>query len=246
METKTKSKFKGNFNWRVPNIIASFIEGADAEAFLEEFNGLADVDYKGNSNIKVLAYDGNVVAGSNPFAVVLANQILRPMGIRTATPADLGRILESSSLPLRRQYEDASLVVRTDKCSYDRNTPLAQDLVKQVRARGIEPSTKNHIMIPLTGFDLTNADNQYGLAFQLRNDVELFEAPVLIGKNNNKRFSKTDDRALPIFDEGGERRLYTQDEGLSWLCLDSSLYVLSYGGDLAYSDGDGRVVLIRG
>lgn len=244
MATKAKSKLEGNFNWRVPTIVPSFIEGADAEAFLEEFNGRADKDYKGNKNVKVLAYDGSLVTGSNPFAVVLANQILRPMGIRTATSADLGRIVESSGLPLRNQYEYAALVVRTDKDSYDPNAPLAQDMVAQVRARGLEPSVKNPIMIPLTGFDLTNADNQYGLAFKLRDDAELIESPVLSGKQGTS-FNKTDDNGLPIIEKGGQRTLYTRNEGLSGLVLGGGLG-LSSGWRLDDSYSGGRVVVVSG
>ena len=245
MATKTKSELKGRFNWRVPTVVPSFIEGEDAESFLEEFNGRADKDYTGNRNVKVLAYNGQVVTGSNPFAVVLANQILRPMGIRTATPADLGRILESGGLPLIGQYEDAALVVRTDNDLYDSDTRLAQDMVAQVRARGLKPSSKNPTMIPLIGFDLVNADNQYGLAFKLRDDAELIEAPALNGEIGN-RFYKTDDRGLPIFDSKGRKTLYTQDEGLSRLLLDGDLGLISDWGRLEYSYSDGRVVLVSG
>ncbi len=245
MATQIESRLGGRFNWRVPTIVPSFIEGVDAKPFLEEFNGRADKDYKGNGNVKVLDYNGQVVTGSNPFAVVLANQILRPMGIRTATPADLGRILESSGLPLRGQYEDAALVVRTDKDSYDPNTPLAQDMVAQVRARGLELSVKNPIMIPLTGFNLVNADNQYGVAFKLRDDAELIGAPELNGKRGSK-FDKTDDRGLPIFDSKGKRTLYTRNEGLSGLVLDRDLDLISGWYWLEYSNSVGRVVLVSG
>jgi len=35
--------------------------------------------------LNVLSYSNDVVKGSNPFAVVLANQVLREEGLRTAT-----------------------------------------------------------------------------------------------------------------------------------------------------------------
>ncbi|MCH7567950.1 MAG: hypothetical protein IIA87_00880 [Nanoarchaeota archaeon] len=240
----TRTKIKGNFNWRILTIVPSLIEGPDAEASLDEFNGRADADYKENRNVKVLTYDDGIVKGSNSFAVVLMNQILRPQGIRTVTPADLGMILEASSLPLRVQYEDAALVLRGDIDSYDPNNSLAQDLARQVKDRGLTASPKAPVMIPLTGLDLQNADNQYGLAFKLRDDAELIEAPELVDENDGKTFSKTDDRGMPIFDGDVGRILYTRNEGLSRLYLDRGLYSGRYRLDDSYCYG--RIVLVSG
>ncbi|KKL73975.1 hypothetical protein LCGC14_2069560, partial [marine sediment metagenome] len=145
---------------------SSFIEGSYAPEFLRKYNDIADADYDGNKYLKVLTYMNGIVAGSNPFAVVLTNQILRPKGIRTATPYDVGKIIKSSSfLPLRGQQVDLALLLVGDKEDDEPDNQLLQYLLKQLRDNGLGApavAPEVSVMIPLSELDLEKADNDYG------------------------------------------------------------------------------------
>jgi len=222
------------------------LEGDFGKAFLEEYQRRMQADHKNASALNVLGYRDSVVKGSNPFAVVLANQILRQEGLRTATQADLRKALRINALDLRGFYEDTGLVLRTEEDKdYFKNTPLAKDLAKQVKARGKSFSPKNSVMIPLTGFELENADNDYGLTFRLREDAEVYNAPIL---SEGGRFDseEIDERTgLPTKLGAGNRTLFTRNSGLSGLCLDDYLGLVSANGYLDNSSERGRVVVVK-
>ena len=65
-----------------------FLGGEFGEEVLEKYNARVGEDYSDNNNLKVLSYSDNLVNGSNPFAVVLINEIIRKQNLRTATQAD--------------------------------------------------------------------------------------------------------------------------------------------------------------
>ena len=245
METKTKPDFKGKPLIEVPSFIPQigFLEGDFGKDFLKEYKGRVETDYKGNSKLNVLKYD-EVVRGSNPFAVVLANKILRQEGLRTTTQADLEKTLKIG-WNLRGTYEDTGLVLRSENDSdYSRNIPLAKDIGSRLRARGIKFSSKNPVMIPLTGLELENADNDYGLVFKLRGDAEIYETPILKDGGNFSSKNIDEKTGLPIKLGNGDRTLYTRDSGLSRLCLYVNLNLYSYDGGLDDSSVDGRVVVV--
>lgn len=252
MNTRTKlPQFKGKPLIEVPAEIrqADFLGGDFGKAFLEEYQGRVEADYKRNGNLNVLRYDSGVVRGSNSFAVVLANQILRQEGLRTANQADLEKVLRLGVLPLRGTYEDTGLVLRSEEDGdYSKNTLLARDLAKQVKERGIELSPKNPVMIPLTGLELENADNDYNLKFRLREDAEIYNAPILNEKNGNFSSEDIDGKTgLPTKLGEGNRTLYTRGSGLSGLGLYYGLGLFSDGGSLGSSYGGvGRVVVVSG
>src|SRR3989344_5298156 len=168
MKTKTPAKTFDFF----PSPKYSFIQGSDAQAFLEEFNANADKLYGDASRtVKVLNCDGQ---GSNPFAVVHANRIMRPQGILTATQADL----EAFSPNLRGTYEDSSLVLRSAGDSYEPNNHVARHLAKQLKGSIKKQIGKIPIVIPLVGLELVrDAKSNYGLSFKLRDDAKPYEAP---------------------------------------------------------------------
>ncbi|MEK9207277.1 MAG: hypothetical protein AAB922_02265 [Patescibacteria group bacterium] len=186
METRARlPTFKGK-PFEIPSFILQigFMEGDFGRAFLEEYYRRVKADYKGNSVLDVLKYENDVVKGSNSFAVVLANQILRQEGLRTATQADLEKALKAGALNLRGTYEDTGLVLMAyaDRDN-DRNNPLIKDLANQIRAKGIKFNSKNPVIIPLTGLELQIADkyhNDYGLTFRLREDAEAYNSPILV------------------------------------------------------------------
>ncbi len=172
------------------------------------------------------------------------NKVVESAGLHVATPADLELILRAHALPLGGQYEDSALALRTEG---KQNTYLAQHLVKQVKARtGQNPKTT--LMIPLAGLDIENdSASQYGLAFRLRENAELIEAPVL---NKPGRFTSADvDPAIGLprtTGKEGDRMLYTINSGLSRLFLYRDLDLFSNRGNLADSYGFGRVAVVGG
>ncbi|HUW43601.1 MAG TPA: hypothetical protein VMV95_01395 [Bacillota bacterium] len=221
-----------------------FLEGDFGKAFLEEYKGRVKSNYDKNSNLNVLGYD-DVVKGSNPFAVVLANQILREENLRTATQADLEKALKIGR-DFQRTYQDTGLVLRNKKDrDYSKNNPLAKDLAKQLKKRGIRFSLKTPVMIPLIGFELEKADNDYGLTFKLREDAEIYEAPILSkpGKFNSKDIDEKTGLPKKISDFG-DRPLYAWWFGLSRLDLSSSWFWVSGVKSLGVSYDVGRIVVV--
>src|SRR3989344_5161077 len=243
VETKTY-----DFNWQFPKpmVVATLLDGERMTDFLSEYNGRVDRDFGENQNLKVYSYSGEVITGSNQFAVVLTNQIFGSQGIRTATPSDIARIIEGEIINLRRNYVDHSLVLRTQKDSYNpNNDSLIAYLGNQLASRGLEFSADVPLMIPLNGLELELADNSYGLTFKLREDAKIYEAPVLSNKNSRKRFSKADENGIPILDRAGDKVVYTRDDGLSRACSNVGLVFDAYRYLLADSDSGGRVVLVQ-
>ena len=230
----------------VPTVIprANFLTGDFGKAVLDEFKERAEADHDNADVLNVLLYSNNIVKGSNPFAVVLVNQIVSQAGLRTATPADLERVLKCNALTLRGQYEDSALILRSDG---NPNKYLAQDLIKQIKERN--PKAKMPLMIPLAGLKLANDSNSsYGLAFKLKENADIIYAPQLAGKNSRKSFSETDKNGLPIFDKEGTRAVYLGNSGLSRLYLSWGLVLFGDGccDGLGCSCGVGRVVCVSG
>ena len=83
-----KTRFKGK-----PLIETDFLRGAFGEEVLKEYQATAKRDYNNNKALNLLSFRGELVTGSNPFAIALLNQILRQEGLRTSSQADLERIL---------------------------------------------------------------------------------------------------------------------------------------------------------
>ncbi len=247
MVTETKPAFKGRPLVEISSVVPQIglLEGDFGKAFLEEYQGRMNSDYNGNSTLNVLRYNGNVVTGSNPFSVVLANQILRQEGLRTASQADLETAMRIGAMNFRGTYEDTALVLRTeDDKDYSRNTHLAKDLGRQLKERGLKFGAKSPVVIPLTGLDLQRAENEYGLTFKLREDAEFYEAPILT-KEGNFNSEDIDERTgLPKQVKGGNRTLYSRNSGLSGLFLYGGLDLYSYYGYLDFSFEYGRVVLV--
>ena len=152
MLIKTKlPEFKGKPLIEIPENIPAigFMEGDFGEAVLEEYKGRVEKDYNNLDSLDVLSYEhGNpvryeegIVKGSNPFSVVLVNQIVGQEGLRVARQSDLEKALKLDSLNLKGTYEDTALVLRKGK---EPNSYLAKDLLKQIG------KTKLPVMIPLS------------------------------------------------------------------------------------------------
>jgi hypothetical protein len=249
METKTRlPAFKGKPLIEIPTFIpqVGFMEGYFGKAFSEEYQGRVKADYQNSSALNVLNYRNDIVSGSNPFAVVLANQILGQEGLRTATQADLEKALKVGALNLRGFYEDTGLVLRSEEDrDYSRNNALSRELAKQVKERGIKLNQRNPVMIPLIGLEVEKADNDYGLTFILKEDAEIYNVPILNQETGSFSSEDIDEKTgLPVKLGQGNRTLYTRNSGLSRLYLGNLLSLTSGSGGLDGSGGGGRVVVV--
>ena len=175
--------------------------------------------------------------GSNLFKVLLLNQL----GIKTATLSDLELALENG-MELKGTYEDTlSVVLRSSGDSYKPNDYLAKLLAKKIKKKNFKHS------LVLNGLELKEDENSaYGLVLIPGENFNYFEAPELDHENNYKKFSKLDERGMPIFDKEGERTLYTKDKGLVGVYVLDDLGLVSYDVHLASSVGSGRVVVKTG
>jgi hypothetical protein len=249
---ETAGKIGTNFGWKplieIPETIpsSSFLQGDDAQAFLEEFNAKAREQYgEFSGKVAVLSYEpkSKMVRGSNPFAVAHADTIGKSLGIRVATMADLEKALVTGALPLSGTYEDTALVLRSNG---QPNEYLAQNLSEQLEARGHRVG-KVPMIVQLRGLQVVaDGKSDYGLAFRLTDESQIAEAPYLVEKNNNKTFAKLDETGAPIFTSDRNRTLFTRKTGLSRLFLGWSLNLYSYDELLADSSEIGRVAFVRG
>ena len=242
MKLKTKlPKFQGKPLIEIPEFIpqTDFLRGNFGKAFLEEYNGIVRSDYDDNSALNVLNYKDGIVKGSNSYAVVLANQILEQERLRTATQADLEKILKINALNLKEVYVDTGLVLRSEDKS---NKYLA----KQIREKGYKPSKNNPLVIWLNELNLENDENSHsGLKFKLLENCEPFYAPIL---NKDGTYSSEDidkKTGLPKKLSGGNRYSYTSNLGLVGFLLSDCSSLNSYYNNLNVSSADGRLVVVK-
>ena len=109
MATQTKQptkRFKFEPIIRIPSVIPYMIEGDNAPAFLDEFNRVVDLDYKGNKHLKVLTLEEvngkSVVTGSNPLIFpVVSRLVTQPI----AKPEDIQQtLIEGDSAGIQGDY----------------------------------------------------------------------------------------------------------------------------------------------
>jgi len=240
-------EFKGRPLVEIPKSIptANILGGDFGKAVLQEYKQIAETKYKGADALDVLSYEDSIIKGSNPFAVVLVNQIVGQEGLRTATPADLERAIrlnkvnQELGLNLRGTYEDTGLVLRSES---EPNEYLAKDVAKQIKARDV----KLPVMIPLNGLELVNdSKSEHDLSFKLKENAQIIPASIL-NKNGYFTSEMVDEQTgLPKqVGENGDRYLYTRNSGLSGLYLDGGLDLDSDWGYLAGSYSDARVVVV--
>jgi hypothetical protein len=240
-------EFKGRPLVEIPKSIptANILGGDFGKAVLQEYKQIAETKYKGADALDVLSYEDSIIKGSNPFAVVLVNQIVGQEGLRTATPADLERAIrlnkvnQELGLNLRGTYEDTGLVLRSES---EPNEYLAKDVAKQIKARDV----KLPVMIPLNGLELVNdSKSEHDLSFKLKENAQIIPASIL-NKNGYFTSEMVDEQTgLPKqVGENGDRYLYTRNSGLSGLYLDGGLDLDSDWGYLAGSYSGARVVVV--
>ena len=245
MKTSTLPHFQGKPLIECPETVpqANFLTRDFGKAVLEEVQGRARADHHDAAVLNVLSYHDGVVTGSNAYVLPLIGSIVRQQNLHVATPADLELVIKTNAFSLQGTYEDFALVLRSKG---EPNSYLARHLAHQVTARG--HNLRAPLMIPYAGLELINdSDAPEGLAFKLREDAAVIEAPIL---KKPGRFNQADvDYAIGLprtTGKTGERILYSGElkTGLSRLYLDGYLVVDSSWNNLAGSDGDGRVVVV--
>lgn len=213
------------------------LKGEFGREFLEEYNGRVEKDYGNADVLKVLkmSRDG-VVIGSNDYAVVLANLIL-PVGLRTATQADLERAMQSG-ISFAGTYTDTGLALRSQNgCNED----YARDILKQLKARN--PRIKLPVMINLSDLVLEKSDTlPNGLRFKLTEGANPIYASILSSDGGNFSSEDVDLRTgLPRELGNGNRALYTRKDGLARVYLGWLAGLYSLNASLADSLEYGRV-----
>jgi len=235
MKSKTELK---DFEWQKPEVVPAFVQGKDAEAVYKAISrmNLGWCDYQAETQ---------TLRGSNPFIAARIDTLLRPYGIHVANLRDLSKP-EVMSMVKDRHYADApAFILRTMDDSYERNLPLIKRIAEEVeKANG-----KLELPVMITGFDVKTLKRDkvgYGLEIIARDDFSAVHDERLDGKYHGNRFSEVDELGLPKFDSNGSRTWYARQRGVSRLCLDGGLDLDSDDGDLAYSGGSGRVVVVSG
>lgn len=196
----------------------------------KNYNRIVDEKYFSKNAREILK------APSNLFKVIeLQNQ-----GINVANLIDLGVIAEQNKDLISGFCIDAPIVVlRSIGDSHKSVDFLARDLAKQIG--------KNYLRNPIVVNNLKikeSAESAYGLKFKTTNKTEVYDAPELNFRNNEKTFSKTDERGIPIFDKNGSRTLYTGDGGFSRLYIKEKGDLDSNFLNLAFSTPNFRVVVL--
>jgi hypothetical protein len=204
------------------------------------------------SDIKAITKINVVGKGSNPFYVVAINEVLRQKypDLRTATQANLERIIKKNILVLKGCYEDSALVLRTRQ---EPNSYLAHDLFEQFNAKGINLKEDSAYLIWLCYLSLRKDINSpHKLSFVLPYSLEVlnqayFEAPIL-NSVSPQNFDSSDvdiKTGIPtILSDKGERTFYTTYDGLSGVYLNGGGDLDANNDALVFSDDDGRVVFV--
>ncbi|MFA5953075.1 MAG: hypothetical protein WC812_00620 [Candidatus Pacearchaeota archaeon] len=201
-------------------------------------------DFKENERaIKSLTYGINfeTLTGSQFFWNNYLNNFLKEQGIngRIMNINDLGKIYSYDRNFFENHYSDTiSLCLRSEELGQKNNKYILEDLVKQVKQRGKEFSSKNPLIISnLDIINDRNSDNFYGLLLKLRED-SILENDKRFAFGNNKIQFKDELRFV-------EKNLYTKDRDLSRMFADINGYMISSNGNLHDSNDIGWVVFVR-
>jgi len=195
-------------------------------------------DFKGNERaIKTLINGINFkkLTGSQFFWNNYLNNFIQELGIngRIMNLNDLGKIYALKDKFFESHYSDTiNLCLRSESLSWENNKHILENLVKQVKQRGKNFSSKNPLII--SNLDLVsdaNLDNYYGLLLKFREDSIL---------ENDERFAYGKDR----IELGVEKILLTKEKDLSGVCAFGSRNVGSSVGNLQVSGVNGWVVFV--
>jgi len=220
-----------------------FLKGKFGQEVLKKYNSLIKSEYNNNPNLDVLNFGNEVIEGSNIPSVVLMNKILSKYNLRTANPVDVQNIIENNENFLNETYVDFGLVLRSEEGT---NEYFAKELAKQAKERKYEFSNSNPLVFKASDLELIVDNNSpLGLGFNIKDSATPFNASELSYDYEEKRFNKTNEKGMPIFDEEGKRILFTNEDGLSRLYLTWSLNLGSKYDKIAGSYDMGRIVVMN-
>lgn len=240
---KDRPAFSGEPLRDIPVPQAGFLKDDEfGAAVLAEYHDRVRTEFNNHPDLRIFKTAAGIVHGSNPFAAVLLDTIVRP-DYRIATPADLQAVLDGerrgSGPNLRGCYKDTALVLRTIG---EPNGYIGQRLSKQIGLHEELP-----LVVCLTGLDLVMDDNSpNGLSFRTTGNSIYFHAPILMEKSDHFDNRHVDRKAgLPTRFGGSERYYYGMQEGLTRLYVGRGWSIDSIWDELANSQPDGRIVFIE-
>jgi hypothetical protein len=227
-----------NIAWQSQEIVPGLISGDDA---LMIYNSLSRQARVG------LSYDqdSKTIFGSTPIAVANLDFFVQRYGARTPNLRDLSRP-EVMRIAKGKHYIDSrNLVVRSPTDSnWSQNNSLLKTIYELAEQK--EGSIRHPFMIEGFKFVPNSKDkNGYGLTLVAGSDFKVVQDERFYGKYNGESFSEVDEQGIPNFDKNGKRTWWAKDNGLSGLCILRDLDLYSLNGDLASSNGSGRVVLLK-
>lgn len=235
-----------NFDWQVPKIVVSLLQGEDAKPLYDLFNEDVKANYANNSNMRIQSYDSKSksLVGSNIFIASRLNELLEISRIRTAIPSDdqHGNI---SNLILYKSHADFNaLILRTAGDSHAPNDKIAKDLTEKVENKQGRLNFPIMIVRPLVRYSQGGSD--YDLVFDLDNKTQIIEDERLDGKKfpTEMKFNNVDDLGLPLFDKNGTRTWYARNDGLSGLSMYVDLALCSDNVHLQGSYVNGKVIVV--
>lgn len=157
-----------------------------------------------------------------------------PQGQRVAKYNDLGEINDTDPSFFNGIYTDTpELVLRTATPSWKNNTKILENLVKQVKERGLEFSSENPLI--LSNLNLVRDDNKnnpYGILLEM-NDSTIAE--------NDQRFAYGKNK-IQLGNQ--PKTLWTKENGLSRVYFGRIGNVNSNIGNLQDSNDNGRVAVV--
>lgn len=227
-------------NWRVA---PTLFQGEGARPILETYQERAG----DNEFINRYTYDEptQTVRGSSPIMNEGLGTILEPAGIKIADVNDLYKPEVRAMLDGKFYSDPTAFVLRGRKNKgYERNTPFIDQLVALVE------ETNGQAQFPLfiTGWDtkpLPEDKRGYGLQIVKRKDFSAVHDSRLAGENDGKRFNTVEEPGFPVFTKDGKYTFFANDNAtLSRLYVSSDGDLDLYGGNVASSGDDGRVVLL--
>lgn len=232
------TKFSGNKTFMMPVFLSK--ENL-REAFLPEYSKVLAEEYRNNEALGNL--DTQQGKGSNPFISGLAKKILAPYRIRPAISAD-NRDRKISAMIKGKYYTDfGDLVVHSPKHTYTRNKSLLKDLIETVESKvdSVQFPFKVTGMVPEI-FEECNEEG-YGLRFVPAEDFD-YVSDKRLNLPNGTKFNNVDEKGIIIPSINGSRAWYSNQDGLSRLCLYYALDLGAHRGVLDFSDIEGRIVLV--
>ncbi len=245
---ENKKEITGDFEFVIPNLTPSFVQGEDAKAVYDEARKTIPEDnFRYNDRSKT-------VMGSSTFSAARIDSILRGLnkGLRVATLRDLSRP-EIMEMVRERFYSDTpAIIFRSIRDGHSPNTRLIEQLAPLIEQK----NGKLEFPLLITGFDVVTSEDKrgYGLDIVARDDFEALHDERLSGKYNPGRFSSVDEKGLPNFDKNGKRVWSAYSRGISRLFLDGDFELSSNSGfiscyhypiNLASSNDAGRIIIVR-